>query len=352
MQISRAFDEMFMQHALTLATKGWGRTGINPLVGAVVVKNGRIIGQGYHRKIGEAHAEVIALAEAGIRARNSDLYVNLEPCCVHGYTPPCVNALIASKIKRVIVAAKDPNPAVNGKGIMALRQHGIEVVEGVLVTQACELNRWYGKYIVTKMPYVILKIAVTENMKMSGFSTKYITSEDSLRYVHALRSQVGAVLIGINTLLTDNPLLTDRLVRRHNPARIVIDPHLEIPLDANFLLPTARRIIITKPDNTPTKMDALRELGVELVCLDADHYPTRELLVNIGLLKIGSLLVEGGGETFTCFLKEKNYDELYLFVAPTTVHKGIEINLDQAIFTGKMPEKIGEDSLYHVYRNN
>ena len=352
MQISRAFDEMFMQYALNLATKGWGRTGINPLVGAVVVKNGSIIGQGYHRKIGEAHAEVVALAQAGIHARNADLYVNLEPCCVHGYTPPCVDAITASNIKRVFVAARDPNPVVNGKGITMLRQHGIRVVEDILNHRACELNRWYNKYITTKLPYVILKIAASDNMKISGFGKKYITSEDSLRYVHALRSRVDAVLIGINTLLTDNPLLTDRLVGRHNPARIVIDPHLEIPLDANFLDPAARRIIITKPDNTPAKINALKELGVELVHLDADHFATRELLMSIAKLKIGSLMGEGGGETFMNFQKENNYDELYLFVAPITVPQGLKIELDQAILAGKSPERIGKDSLYHVYRNN
>ncbi|MGB7055452.1 MAG: bifunctional diaminohydroxyphosphoribosylaminopyrimidine deaminase/5-amino-6-(5-phosphoribosylamino)uracil reductase RibD [bacterium] len=352
MQISRAFDEMFMQHALNLATEGWGRTGINPLVGAVIVKNGRIVGQGFHRKIGEAHAEVIALTEAGIQARNADLYVNLEPCCVHGYTPPCVDAIIASKIKRVIVGAIDPNPAVNRKGIKKLRDHGITVDIDVLHEQSNELNRWYRKYIMKRIPYVILKIATSENMKISGFSTRYITSEDSLRYVHAIRSRVGAIMVGINTVLADNPFLTDRLVGRHDPIRIVIDPHLEIPLDANFLTPTARRIIITKPNNTSTKISALKELGVELVYLDADHYTTRELLVNIGMLKIGSVLVEGGAETFTSFLKESNYDELYLFVAPTTVSEGIKIEIDQAILTGYSPERIGKDLLYHVYRNN
>ena len=165
MQISRVFDEMFMQYALNLATQGWGRTGINPLVGAVVVKNGKIIGKGFHRKIGEAHAEVVALAEAGSRAHNADLYVNLEPCCVHGYTPPCVDAIITGNIKRVFVAARDPNPAVNGKGITMLRQHGISVVEDILNLQACALNRWYIKYITKKTPYVMLKIATSRNMK-------------------------------------------------------------------------------------------------------------------------------------------------------------------------------------------
>jgi diaminohydroxyphosphoribosylaminopyrimidine deaminase/5-amino-6-(5-phosphoribosylamino)uracil reductase len=352
MQISRVFDELYMQHALNLATQGWGRTGINPLVGAVVVKHGRIVGQGFHRKIGEAHAEVVALADAGTRAYNADLYVNLEPCCVHGYTPPCVNAIIASKIKRVIVGAIDPNPAVKGQGIETLRAHGIAVEVGVLNKRSIELNRWYRKYVVEKIPYVILKVAASKDMKISGFSTKYVTSEESLRYVHALRSRVGAIVVGINTVLKDNPYLTDRLVGRHDPIRIVIDPRLEIPDDANFLIPNARRIIVTKRVRATTKTADLTEQGVEFVHLNGDHYTTRELLSNIGMLRIGSILVEGGAETFTNFFKESSYDELYLFVAPTTVQQGIEIKLDQSILTEKSPERIGKDSLYHVYRNN
>ena len=352
MQISRAYDEMFMQHALNLATQGWGRTGVNPLVGAVVVKQGRIIGEGFHRKIGEAHAEIIALAQAGSRAHDADLYVNLEPCCVHGYTPPCTNAIIASKIKRVIVGALDPNPAVNGKGIEALRNHGMTVDTGVLNARSLALNRWYRKYITEKIPYVILKIAVSENMKVSGFGTKYITSEDSLRYVHAIRSRVGAILIGINTVLQDNPFLTDRLVGRHDPIRIVIDPQLEIPIDANFLLPNARRIIVTQRSIEPAKANDLKEMGVEFIYLAGNHYTTKELLSNIAMLKIGSVLVEGGAQTFTCFLKENSYDELFVFVAPLTVQQGIKVELDKSIFAGKSPERIGKDQLYHVYRNN
>ncbi len=352
MLISQAYDDMFMQHALNLATRGWGRTGINPFVGAVVVKNGRIVGQGYHRKIGEAHAEVVALAEAGTRAVNANLYVNLEPCCVHGFTPPCVDAIIASNIKRVFIGAVDPNPAVNGKGILALRQHGMEVVENVLAPQANQLNRWYRKYIVTKTPYVIIKIAATENMKISGFSTKYVTSEDSLRYVHAMRSQVGAVLVGINTVLQDDPFLTDRLVGRHNPIRIVVDPNLQIPENANFLSGNARRVIITKANNAPAKTAALKASGVEFIHMNSEHYSTKDLLHNIGTLKIGSILIEGGGKTFKDFLEEDNYDELYLFIAPTTVQEGIEIKIDQAILMGHSPERIGKDMLYHVYRNN
>jgi len=352
MQISRAYDEMFMQYALGLATEGWGRTGINPLVGAVVVKNHKIIGKGFHRKIGEAHAEVVALTEAGTEAREADLYVNLEPCCIHGYTPPCVNAVIASKIRRVIVGAIDPNPAVNSRGIAMLKEHGILVDVGVLNALSKEMNRWYNKYIVSKMPYVILKCATSKDMKISGFGKKYITSEDSLRYVHALRSQVGAILVGINTVLKDNPYLTDRLIGRHNPIRIVIDPELKIADHVNFLAPDTRRIIITRPDSSPARNAALKKLGIEFIYMDGEYFAMQDLLLNIGRLKIGSILVEGGAITMKHFLEDGHYDELYLFVAPVTVEQGTEMQFDETVLAGNQPERIGKDLLYHVYRNN
>jgi diaminohydroxyphosphoribosylaminopyrimidine deaminase/5-amino-6-(5-phosphoribosylamino)uracil reductase len=352
MQISSAYDAMFMQYAFTLAAKGGGKTGVNPLVGAVIVKRGRIVGQGFHRKIGEAHAEVIALAEAGSRAKDADLYVNLEPCCTHGYTPPCVDAIIAAGIKRVLLGGIDPNPAVNGKSIQILKNNHICTVESIQNAHTDNLNRWYRKYITTKTPYVILKIAATRNMRISGFPTKYVTSEPSRRYVHALRSQVNAVLVGIKTVLSDNPYLTDRLVGRHNPARIVIDPHLEIPPNVNLLAPNARRIVFTNRDNDRTKISRLKEIGAELVLLEGDRYSTAELSHHIGELRIGSILVEGGGETFSQFLNEKTYDELLLFVAPTTVQKGIEIQVNGNILEKIKPQEIGEDVLYHVYRDN
>lgn len=352
MQISSAYDEMFMQYAITLAAKGGGKTGINPLVGAVIVKNGRIVGQGYHRQIGEAHAETIALAEAGSRAKDADLYVNLEPCCTHGYTPPCVDAIIAAGIKRVVLGNTDPNPAVNGKSIQILRNNKIQTVMSDQNEHTDRLNRWYRKYITAKIPYVILKIAATQNMRISGFTEKYVTSATSRRHVHALRSQVNAVLVGINTVLSDDPLLTDRLVGRHNPARIVIDPHLAIPAEANVLAPDARRIVITSRDSDQAKIRKLRDIGVELLLLEGDRYSTSELIHKIGTLRIGSILVEGGGETFSSFLNEKNYDELLLFIAPTVVQKGIEIQLNGNIYKKVKPQQSGEDLLYHVYRNN
>ncbi len=355
MQMQRVYDEMFMQRAISLAKIGWGRTGINPLVGAVVVKNNRIIGQGFHRKIGEAHAEVCALINAGTRAQGATLYVNLEPCCCVGHTPPCVEAICNTKIKRVVISMTDPNPLVNGKGVAFLKQNNIDVTLNVLSDQANQLNLWYKKYITTKIPYIILKIATSKNGKISGFKEKYITSEPSRKLVHSLRSQVGAVMVGINTVLADNPYLTDRLVGRNNPARVVIDPHLQIPLQSNFLKRNSRRIIITKRNNDSEKIRKLDLLGIELIFLDGDYYPIETIIQKLGSLNIGSLLIEGGAILFSQFLDKNTYDELFLFVAPKTVDGGIQFfdeTYKESKLKGLKPLKIGEDLLYHVYGNN
>jgi diaminohydroxyphosphoribosylaminopyrimidine deaminase/5-amino-6-(5-phosphoribosylamino)uracil reductase len=352
MEIQQDYDKMFMQYAIMLAQKGWGRTGINPLVGATVVKNNRIVGQGYHRMIGEAHAEVCALLDAGSRTQDATLYVNLEPCCCTGRTPPCVEAIHRNRIKRVVIGIIDSNPAVNGKGIQFLKNHNIDITQGILADQANRLNAWYNKYITQKIPYVILKIAMSKNGKISGFSGKYITSTTSLKYVHSLRSRTCAVLVGINTILTDNPYLTDRFLGQHNPTRIVIDPHLKIPLESNFLKPDARRIIVTQQNSDKDKIKTLTKSGIEFLLLEGEHFLLTTILQKLGALHIGSILVEGGGQLFTEFFDEQLYDELLVFVAPKIIEKGLDINIDRNILKEIQPVKVGEDMVYHVYRHN
>lgn len=343
---------MYMQYACSLAARGAGQTGTNPLVGAVVVKQGRIVGQGYHRKIGEAHAEVVALCQAGRRSRGADLYVNLEPCCTHGHTRPCIDTVLASGVRRVFIAERDPNPAVNGRSVEMLRRYDIDVTSLELPATARRLNRPYRKYITTMMPYVILKIAFTRNMKISGYPGKYVTSEPARRYVHALRGRTGAVLVGVNTVLADDPYLTDRLAAHRRPARIIVDPRLRTPVTANVLTAGARRIIFCGPECDPDKTARLRTMGVEVVPLATGHFSTAELLRLIGTLKIGAVIVEGGAATFTHFIEEDTYDELYAFVAPVTVRTGIEVPKASTLIEGGSAEQIGEDLLYHVYRNN
>ncbi len=349
------YDKMFMTRALALAKKAWGSTGINPRVGALVVKNNRLVGQGYHRKLGEAHAEICALADAGHQARAATLYVNLEPCCCTGRTPPCVVAIDKADIKKVVISMNDPNPLVNGKGVEYLRAHNIAVTTNVLSDEARKLNAWYAKYITTKMPYVIMKIAVSQDGKIAGFRQKYVTSEPSRRLVHALRGQLNAVLVGINTILLDNPYLTDRYLGKNSPTRIVIDPNLKIPDHANFLNPDSRRIIITNKNNDPRKIQTLTAVGVEFILFEGTSYPVSRILEELSKLAIGSVLIEGGGKVFAQFFKAKMYDELYLFRAKTKTGNGLALTseiLDYAQSRDKKPLNIEEDILYHVYRNN
>lgn len=347
------YDEMFMRQALLLATRGWGKTGINPLVGTVITRKNRIVGRGFHRKLGEAHAEVCALLEAGERAKKATLYVNLEPCCTTGLTPPCVQAIARAGIQRVVVSITDPNPDVSGKGIEYLKQQNITVTTGVLSEAAQELNKWYAKFITARTPYIILKIAASSNQKISGFKEKYITSAQSLRFVHSLRSRVSAVLVGIHTVLADNCYLTDRLVGRHSPARIVIDPRLRIPIDSHFMEPNSRRIVITNSTNDVSKIEKLIARGVEIIILEGDHYAIDAIIGKLRMLRINSIMVEGGARVFADFHASNAYDEIYLFVAPGTVSDGIKLN--DHIWQEAMAQKhkaIGDDKLYHVYRNN
>lgn len=345
------YDIRFMSEAIALAKKGWGKTAINPLVGALVVKNNKIIGRGFHRKIGEAHAEVIALIEAGSKAEGTTLYINLEPCTCAGRTPPCVESIIRAKIKRVVIGMHDPNPVVNKNGVKILEENNIKVTTGILEKESQELNRFYTKYITTKMPYIIVKIAVSQDGRISGFPQKYITSEASRRYVHSLRSQVDAILVGINTIVKDNPYLTDRMVGRNNPARVVIDPHLRIPMTANFLKEDARRIIITSEKENIIKIKNLQDSGVEIVFLNSNFFPLKSVFEILSNLGIGSVMVEGGGILFAQILEKKFYDELYIFVAPQTIGTGIDFISENKIEFNNMAElNIGENKLY-VYRN-
>jgi diaminohydroxyphosphoribosylaminopyrimidine deaminase/5-amino-6-(5-phosphoribosylamino)uracil reductase len=355
MDTQNYFDQMFMAQTLALAKKAWGSTGINPRVGALIVKNNRLVSQGYHRKLGEAHAEICALVSAGEQARGATLYVNLEPCCYSGRTPPCVAAIIKAGIKRVVISMKDPNPLVNGKGIDYLQARNIEITTGIFKEKAHALNAWYKKYITTKMPYTIMKIAISQDGKIAGSAQKYITSEPSRRFVHALRGQLNAVLVGINTILVDDPCLTDRLLGKNDPVRIVIDPDLEIPEHANFLKRDNQRIIITNKHNDERKIKVLTDAGAEFIFLDRAPYSEARILEELGKKGISAILIEGGGEVFAQFFKTKNFDELYLFKARTTITKGLALDPEIIHYVQTHDEKpisIGEDLLYHVYRNN
>ena len=230
-------DEIFMEKALILARRGLGKTSPNPMVGALVVKGRKILGKGYHRKYGGAHAEVNALRNAKADVRGASIYVTLEPCCHHGWTPPCVDALIGAGISRVVIGTPDPNPRVNGKGIQSLLNNGIQVKVGVLEERCRELNEAYFKYIQNGIPLVTLKFAQSLDGRIATKTghSQWISSPESLRLGHALRSMHDGVLVGIATILVDDPGLTVRLAKGKNPRRIIIDGKLRIPLRAKVL---------------------------------------------------------------------------------------------------------------------
>lgn len=317
----------FMARALELAAQAKGRTSPNPMVGALVVKDGRVLAAGYHQKAGTPHAEVIALEQAGPAARGATLYVTLEPCSHFGRTPPCVNKIIAAGIKEVVVAMVDPNPQVNGRGIKMLREAGIKVTVGVLQKEAEKLNEAFIKYITTHRPFVALKWAMTLDGKIATVTgdAKWISNSISRAYVHRLRDEYDAILVGINTVLRDNPSLTTRLAGKKgkDPLRIILDSSLRVPLDANVvnLESPAPTIICCAAKADKEKISRLEEKGVIIWQLpgSAGRLDLSSLLDRLGEREVTSLLVEGGGTVIESFLRQRLADKLYCFIAPKIV---------------------------------
>jgi diaminohydroxyphosphoribosylaminopyrimidine deaminase/5-amino-6-(5-phosphoribosylamino)uracil reductase len=322
--------EQYMKLAINLAKKGIGKTSPNPLVGAVVVKNDRIIGKGYHKKFGEPHAEVNALKTCGDKAKNATLYVNLEPCCHYGKTPPCTDIIVKSGIEKVVCATLDPNPQVNGKGIKTLREGGIEVDLGILEEEAKKLNEVYLKYITTGLPFVIMKIAQTLDSKIATKlgDSKWITQEDSRRFVHSLRSWVDAVLVGANTVRKDNPELTVHKARGENPIRIILDSSGEISDRAKVIKENKdRKTIIVTIRGWGRSLTLAPASGIQIWKIKEGKngkVDLVQLLAKAGENQISSLLVEGGSQVFTSFLKEKLVDKIYYFLSPKILGKGLD----------------------------
>lgn len=319
-------DELYMKQALMLAAQGLGRTSPNPVVGAVIVADGSIVGQGWHQAAGTPHAEVHALAQAGRLARNATLYVTLEPCCHHGRTGPCTDAIIAAGVKRVVVAMTDPNPLVRGKGIQKLRQHGLEVLEGVCAAEAAQLNEVFIKWIATGLPFGVLKTAITLDGKIATYTghSKWITSERSREYVHGLRNMYDAILVGIGTVLADDPSLTTRLPGGgKNPIRVIVDSKGRIPLEAKLLCDCEAPVIIAVgPEAPAAKLAALQAKGAEVLTLPlvaGRGVSLRHLFVELGQRNITSILVEGGAEVNASVLAENVVDKVHWFIAPKII---------------------------------
>lgn len=316
-------DTKFMKRALNLAKKANWQTSPNPMVGAVIVKDGKIISEGYHKKAGLPHAEAEAIMHAKESLKNSTLYVNLEPCCHKDKkTPPCTEAIINSGISRVVIAMKDPNPKVSGKGIEILQSHGIEVNEGILEEEAKKLNEFYIKYITTKKPFVILKIAMTLDGKIATpeGDSKWITSDKSRKFVHVLRSRVDALLSAYGTVLKDNPKFTSRIKKGRDPIRVIIDPELKIPLSYYVYNPPPKTIsIVNKNKLSNDKITRILERGVELLNFSSEKVDLKWLMEELGRREITSLLIEGGASLNSYALWSGIVDKIMVFVAPKII---------------------------------
>ncbi len=331
-------DETFMCRALRLARKGEGRVSPNPLVGALIVRNGRIIGEGYHRRYGENHAEINAIESATEAVAGATFYITLEPCSHYGKTPPCVDALIACRPDRVVVGTIDPNPLVSGKGIAALRSRGIETTTGVLEEACRRQNEIFFKYIRTGIPFVTLKFAQTLDGRIATATghSRWISSPASLRFAHRLRDLHDAILVGAETVRKDDPELTCRLVRGRNPLRIVVDSLLRTSPEARIFTDNApdRTIVATTHRAAEERRRLFEGKGIEILCPGADRagqVDLSELLTILGKRKISSLLVEGGSAVITSFLKENLADRLLVILAPKIVGAGLNAVGDLAI---------------------
>jgi len=320
-------EEQFMKRAIELAKQGAGWTAPNPLVGAVVVKNGRVIGEGYHRKYGELHAERNALAACSEDPAGATLYVTLEPCCHYGKTPPCTEIIIEKKIAKVVIGSRDPNPKVAGKGARILREHGIEVVEDYMRETCDALNPVFFHYITTKTPYVVLKFAMTLDGKIATRTgaSKWITGEAARNHVHQLRGRYAGILAGIGTVLADDPMLNCRIDGAHQPLRIILDSHLRIPMGSRLvrsakeypLLIVCNESIRDREEGT-NRIQKLEEAGAKVWTLPEKngHPDLNVLMQRLGEEKIDSVLIEGGGTVNEAALKAHIVHHVYAYIAP------------------------------------
>jgi len=318
-----------MKRALQLARRGMGTVSPNPLVGAVIVRAGRIIAEGYHRKFGADHAELDALKRAPGSVRGAAIYVTLEPCCHWGKTPPCVDTLIEQGIKRVVIGTLDPNPLVDGKGVHTLKDHGIEVFVGVLEQAARRLNEVYFHYIQTGLPFITIKYAQSLDGRIATVqgNSRWISSERARKFTHRLRAQHDAIMVGRGTVLTDDPLLTVRLVKGKNPLRICLDSNLRIPLNAQVLRDDGRTLIVTTAGHGKEKVAAIQQQGKEVLVNQSGsdgRVALRPLMKALAQRGIASILVEGGSEVITSFLKAGLVNRMVVITAPLILGKGIE----------------------------
>lgn len=360
-------DEKYMKIAVSLAKKGIGKTSPNPAVGAVLVKNGKVIAADYHKKAGSMHAETLAILKAGNKARGATLYVTLEACTHSGKTPPCTNAIIQRGIKRAVFAVRDPNPINYGRGIAALRRAGIETKCGVLRNEATDLNRPFTKFMKRHLPYITVKMAQSVDGKIADAKgcSRWISSAASRRLVHKLRSQNDAVMVGINTLRKDNPRLTNRTYGRikRQPLRIILDTNLRTPLRSSILndIKNNGKVLIVGGKGASLKKKlSIEKKGAKVILL-----PKKNNRINLHLLlkyltgmNVMSVLCEGGSELVSSLITEKLADEIFFFISPRIIGgrrslascDGLPGSLRKSI-TLKKPdiERVGQDFLIRGY---
>ncbi|MBN1407736.1 MAG: bifunctional diaminohydroxyphosphoribosylaminopyrimidine deaminase/5-amino-6-(5-phosphoribosylamino)uracil reductase RibD [Calditrichaceae bacterium] len=321
----------YIKRCFNLALKGRGWVSPNPMVGAVIVKNGKAISEGWHKKYGQAHAEVMALQKAKQDVSGSTLYVNLEPCChTNKNTPPCVPLIISKKIKCVVISNEDPNPQISGKGVKQLRDAGIEVITGICSEEGYELNRFFFNYMKSGLPYVTLKIAQSMDGKigLSNQEQTWLTGEESRKFVHQMRAQYDAVMIGSNTVKVDNSKLTVREVKGRNPIKIIMDGKLSVPENSKIFRTahTGSIIIFCDKTNDSKKIKLLENRGVEIIQLKSKRtglLNLPEVLKILAKRKIISLFVEGGQTIFSQFLEENQFNEITILQAPVMLGEGI-----------------------------
>lgn len=314
-------DKDYMTRAIALAKKGIGWTNPNPLVGAVIVKNDKIIGEGYHAKYGELHAERNAIASLTEPADGATLYVTLEPCCHHGKTPPCTDAILEQKIARVVIGSRDPNPKVAGKGAAILRQAGIHVEEDFMREECDSLNPVFFHYITAKTPYVVMKYAMTADGKIATKTgaSKWITGPAAREEVHRMRHRYMGIMAGIGTVLADDPMLNVRLEGKRSPVRIICDSRLRLPLDSQICRTAKQyRTILAYAERNPQKIQELTSLGVQTVyCPDSQgQIDLKQLMKYLGEQGIDSILLEGGGTLNDSALRLGIVKKIMVFIAP------------------------------------
>ncbi len=320
-----SYDEKYMRLAMQLAGNAIGRTSPNPLVGAVIVKDNRVVGCGWHRKAGTPHAEVHALNQAGELAQGADVYVTLEPCAHYGKTPPCAKALVEAKVKNVYGGLLDVNPKVAGKGFKILEDAGIHVEYGFLQDELRKQNEVFFKWIEHKKPFIVLKAAMTLDGKIATATgqSKWITNETSRAYGYKLRDIYDGIMVGINTVIEDNPMLTARVDGGKNPIRIVVDSSLKIDINANVVQDKSAKTIIATTDKADKdKILKLQAQDVDVIVVDKDEndkVDIEKLLDILGQQNICSILVEGGATLSGSFVAKKLVDKVYFFIAPKII---------------------------------